>query len=230
MNTDIFIRSYVNDFRWLTYSLKSINQRAKGFRDIHIVVPQGQAEHLKHLTLEKVHECPVYGDDYLGQQITKMMADTYTDADFILHIDSDTVFTQDVTPDTFIIDGKPIIYHEPYSKVGLEPWYPVVSEVLGWAPENEFMRRFPFVYPRWLYGDFRGYLETLYYDSFENYVSSRPHRSFSEFNIIGEFAWKTHHDKFTWRNPHDDPTYVRQFRSWDGIDGHLLELDKLTDG
>lgn len=228
MTTDIFIRSYVNDLCWLTYSLKSINQRAKGFRDIHIVVPQGQAEHLKHLTLEKIHECPIYGDDYLGQQITKLMADTYTDADFILHIDSDTVFTQDVTPDTFVVDGKPIIYHEPYSKVGLEPWYPVVSEVLGWAPENEFMRRFPFVYPRWIYKLLRGYIEEKYSMSFEQYVVNRPYRSFSEFNIIGEYAWKKHHDQFEWRDPLADPTYVRQFRSWDGLDQHLEEIEELT--
>lgn len=228
MTTDIFIRSYVNDFRWLVYSLKSINQRAKGFRDIHIVVPSGQAEHLKHLTLEKIHECPVYGDDYIGQQITKMMADTYTDADFILHIDSDTVFTQDVTPDTFIINGKPIIYHEPYSKVGYEPWYPVVSEVLGWAPENEFMRRFPFVYPRCIYKLLRSYIEEKYSIPFEQYVANRPCRGFSEFNIIGEYAWKKCHDQFEWRDPLVDPTYVRQFRSWDGIDEHLEEIEELT--
>lgn len=225
---DIFIRSYSGDFCWLAYALRALHQRVKGFRQVHIVVPAGQAEQLKHLTEEKVYECPIYADDYLGQQITKLMADTYSDADYIMHVDSDLIFTKEVTPETFIVDGKPIIYYEPYSVVGMEPWYPIVSEVLGWNPENEFMRRFPFVYPRWIYADLRKYLEERYSNTLENYISSRPYRSFSEFNTMGEFAWTIHHDKFTWRNPHEDPTYVRQFRSWDGIDNHIKELEEMT--
>lgn len=225
---DIFIRSYPGDFNWLAYSLKSIHSKTKGFRDIHIVVPQGSSELLRHLTLEKVHECPTYSDDYKGQQITKLMADTYSDADYILHMDSDTVFTRDVTPETFIVDGKPIIYYEPYSRVGMEPWHPIVSEVLGWSPENEFMRRFPFVYPRWLYKRFRGFIEEKYFVPFDEYVSSRPYRSFTEFNIVGEYAWKKYHDKFEWRDPLSDPTYVRQFRSWDGLCAHKEEIEELT--
>mgnify|MGYP003657265310 CR=1 FL=1 len=227
MTTDIFIRSYSGDFPWLSYALKSINMRAKGFRDIHIVVPEGQGEYLKHLTLEKVHECPIYSDDYLGQQITKMMADTYTDADFILHFDSDTVFTQEVTPETFVVNGKPVIYHEPYSKLPGCPWQPLVTDVLGWEPEHEFMRRFPFVYPRWMYKKLRGFLEEKYSMPTEQYVSNRPYRHFSEFNIIGAYVWKMHHDKFEWRDPLADPTYVRQFRSWDGLDRHIEEVNAL---
>ena len=131
MTTDIFIRSYSGDFKWLAYALKSLNMRSKGFRDIHIVVPAGQSSLLSHLTVEKIHECPVYSDDYLGQQITKLMADTYTDADYIMHFDSDTVLTADVTPDTFIVNGKPINYYEPYAKLEGCPWQPIVAKICG---------------------------------------------------------------------------------------------------
>jgi hypothetical protein len=227
-SVDVFIRSYSGDFRWLNYALKALHKRARRFGDVHIVVPIGHKEQLSHLTQEKIYECPVYADDYIGQQITKLMADTYCKSDYIMHVDSDLIFTSDVMPENFIVDGKPIIYYEPYSVVGMEPWYPIVSEVLGWNPEHEFMRRFPFVYPRWLYGELRNYLETRYSNTLENYISSRPYRSFSEFNILGEYAWKMHHDKFTWRNPHEDPTYVRQFRSWDGIDQYVDTLEELT--
>ena len=229
MTTDIVIRSYHGDFKWLGYALKSINMRAKGFRDIHVIVPEGQGHALKHLTVEKVHECPVYSDDYLGQQITKLMADTYTDADYILHFDSDTIFTQDVTPENFVVDGKTIQYHEPYSKLPGCPWQPIVAEVLGWTPENEFMRRFPFVYPRWIYRKLRGFLEEKYFVPIERMIMERPYRSFSEFNIIGEYAWTKYHDQFEWRDPLTDPTYVRQFRSWDGIDAHIEEVKKLLE-
>lgn len=225
---DILIRSYDKDFRWLTYALRSILLRAKGFRKTHIIVPQGQAEQLKHLTLEKVHECSIYSDDYLGQQITKLMADTYTDADYIMHIDSDTVFFRDVSPETFIINGKPIIYYEPYETVGVLPWKPIVTEVLGWAPIYEFMRRFPFIYPRWLYAELRNFIENKHSMSLESYITRRPYRSFSEFNTLGEYAWRKHNSDFTWRNPHEDQVYIKQFRSWDGISQYLDELNDLT--
>jgi hypothetical protein len=39
MTTDIFIRSYRNDFKWLEYCLKSCHQKARGFGKIHIAVP-----------------------------------------------------------------------------------------------------------------------------------------------------------------------------------------------
>jgi hypothetical protein len=227
MTTDIFIRSYSGDFQWLAYALKSLNMRAKGFRDIHIVVPSGQAHLLSHLTLEKVHECPVYSDDYLGQQITKMMADTYTDADFIMHFDSDTVLTADVTPDTFIVDGKPINYYEPYTKLDDCPWRPIVTDVLGWEPEYEFMRRHPFVYPRSIYHKLRGYLTEKYFISFEQYVMNRQYRSFSEFNVLGAYAWRYYKDLFDWRDPHNNPTYVKQFWSWGGINHNIQELEEL---
>lgn len=227
-STDIVIRSYRGDFEWLGYALKSLHARASGFGQIHIVVPQGDKHLLSQLTAEKLHECPVYTDDYLGQQITKLLADTYSEADYIMHWDSDTVLTAPLTPSDFVINGKPVIYYEPYDIVGCEPWQPVVAEVLGWSPEHEFMRRHPFVYPRWLYAELRAFLEERHGRPLEAYIVSRPYRSFTEFNVLGAYAWEKHRHRFTWRDPHGDPVYVRQFRSWDGLDSHREEVESLV--
>lgn len=226
--TDIVIRSYRGDFGWLGYALSTLHARSSGFRQIHIVVPQGDKHLLSHLTAEKIYECPNYVDDYLGQQITKLLADTYSDADYIMHWDSDTLLTQPLSPADLIVEGKPIVYYESYDKVGREPWQPIVSEVLGWAPEHEFMRRHPFVYPRWLYAEVRKFLEERHGQTLESYIVGRPYRSFSEFNVLGAYAWEKHRDKFTWRDPHGDPVYVRQFRSWDGLGAHEAEIQTLV--
>lgn len=224
--TDILIRSYRGDFGWLAYALKSLHANSSGFRHIHVVVPQGDGHLLAALTQETVHECPAYGDDYLGQQITKMMSDAYSGADYIMCWDSDTMLVSKMSPLDLIIDGKPIVYYDRYETLQT-PWQPIVAEVLGWVPEFEFMRRHPFVYPRWLFREVREYLENRHGVSLESYIIGRPFRSFSEFNVLGAYAWQFHPDKFTWLNPSGGPTYVRQFRSWDGLENNIVEVEQL---
>ena len=221
------IRSYNGDFGWLGYALRTLHARASGFRHIHIVMPASDRALLDNFTVEKVHACRDYEDDYLGQQVTKLFADIYSDADFFVHWDSDTMLTSELTPGHLMVDRKPIIYYEPYSKVGCEPWQPIVTEVLGWEPEYEFMRRHPFMYPRWLYGEVRAYLEERHGKPLEEYITSRPYRSFTEFNVLGAYAWEKHHGKFTWLDPSAGPVYVRQFRSWDGLAQHEQEVHAL---
>ena len=226
-SVDLFIRSYKKDFEWLSYCLKSCAKSAKGFRQVHIVVPHGDQHELNHLTLEKVHICPRYAEDYLGQQVTKLNADLYSDADFICHIDSDTVWLHDVSPKDFIHKGKAIVYYEPYDKIGECPWQAIVEEAIGWKPEFEFMRRPPHTFPRWLYKDMRDHLQATHKVPFDTFVATRPDRRFSEYNTLGAYAWKHHRDKFEWRDPRQDKDTVRQFWSWGGIDAHREELSNL---
>jgi hypothetical protein len=226
-SVDLFIRSYRGDFEWLAHCLKSCELFARGFRDIHIVVPEGDGHLLKHLTKEKVHECPKYPDDYLGQQVTKLLADTYTDSDYVCHFDSDTIWTKPISPELLITEGRPIAFYEPYSKLEGCHWQPIVAETLGWIPQFEFMRRHPFVYPRWIYNELRAYLEARHRTPLANYVTSRPHKSFSEFNVLGAFAWEKFRSKFEWKDPHQEEVYVRQFWSWGGIHECLPEIEKI---
>lgn len=226
-SVDLFIRSYKKDFEWLSYCLKSCAKSAKGFRQIHIVVPHGDQHELNHLTLEKVHICPRYAEDYLGQQVTKLNADLYSDADFICHIDSDTVWLHDVSPKDFIHKGKAIMYYEPYDKIGECPWQPIIEEAVGWKPEFEFMRRPPHTFPRWIYKEMRDFLQTAHKVPFDTFVATRPDRRFSEYNTLGAYAWKHHRDKFDWRPPEQDKPTVKQFWSWGGLDSNRQELDTI---
>ena len=93
MKVSIFIRTYSKDLVWLDYALRSIHKHAKGFYEIVVCIPIDQVHLLSHLTAERVVTCPVYPNDYIGQQISKLNAHKYCKGDYILFTDSDCIFT-----------------------------------------------------------------------------------------------------------------------------------------
>lgn len=227
-SVDIFIRTYSKDLQWLAYSLQSIHKFCKGFRDIIIVIPEGQKHLLDgfNLTQEKVFTCPGYKDDYMGQQITKICADQYSDAEYIMYGDSDTLITQVLRPEYLFKKGKPIILKTSYEKLGnAVPWKAVTEKALGFQVEFEFMRRHPFLYRSSTLKALREYMKELHVKEMSDYVNEQPERKFSEFNAIGAFADKFEQDKYYFQNTETEelpPLYVRQFRSWDGITDEVL--------
>lgn len=225
MKTDIFIRSYEKDFLWLGYCLKSIVKNTRGFSEIHVAVPCSDIEHIKHLTLEKTHGVAENCSGYLAQQITKLYADKYCTADYILHVDSDCVFTENVTPESFFVNGKPIMLQE---KNVDSPWYDVAESALGWRDEHEYMRRMPIIYPRWIYQEFREWFFCHNNVSIDQWICSQPPFKFSEFNTLGTWAKKFHQDAFTWLEPSDVPIVCKQYWSWGGIKDSIQQLEEIT--
>src|SRR5947209_4154135 len=107
---DLFIRSYWKDLEWLRFCLASIQRYCHGFRSVIVVVPRSTAPWLRRVSLPphvRVEFCRDYPDDYLGQQVTKLLADNFSDADYICHVDSDCVFFRPTSPEDLIVDGKP---------------------------------------------------------------------------------------------------------------------------
>ena len=100
MNVDIFIRTYEKDLEWLKYALKSIHLHVTGYRNIVITIPN--ASLLSGCSVEKVIQVKDLKDGYLGQQLTKMTANLYTDADAIVFWDSDVIACE---PES-IVTGK----------------------------------------------------------------------------------------------------------------------------
>lgn len=142
----------------------------------------------------------------MSAQCQKCWADVHCPgADFILHTDSDCIFTEPVTPDDYCVNGKPVMLYEEYSKLPGVPWKPVVEAVLKRPVQHEFMRRHPQVNPRGVYNDLRAHLESIHGMPFTQYVESRQGAypwGFTEHNIIGAFAfdhpqWK---DAYHWHN------------------------------
>lgn len=216
MTADIFIRSYAADFKWLEYSLLSCKKFAKGFDAIHIAVPEQDKHLLSHLTLESVHAIsPSCNDGYLDQQITKLYADDFCKSEYIFHLDSDCIWKKPVTPECFFKNGKPIILAE---EGVVSPWPEITEKTLGWRDTKEYMRRLPIVYPRWVYGEFRQWIENKHGMSIRQWIALQPYRSFSEFNTLGQWLYRFHNEKFEWLHPSDAEVFAEQFWSWGGVE------------
>lgn len=225
---DIFIRTYDADLKWLAYSLQSIHKFCRGFRNIIIVIPEKQKHLLDgfNLTQEKVFTCPEYKDDYMGQQVTKICADQYSDAEYFMYGDSDTLLTQELRPEYLFREDKPIILKTSYEKLGnAVPWKKITERALGFNIEFEFMRRHPFLYRSSTLKALREHMKQVHQKEVAEYVMAQPDRGFSEFNAVGAFADEFEYDKYYFQDTETEPLpplYVRQFFSWGGITPEVL--------
>jgi hypothetical protein len=235
---DLFIRSYWKDLEWLHFCLESAYRYCHGFRSVIVVVPHSTEPWLRRAILRhqvRIEFCRDYRDDYLGQQVTKLLADTFSEADYICHVDSDCVFCRPTSPADFIVAGKPRILMQSNALLGRHrPWQKPTETFLGCQVLDDFMRHPPFTFPRSLYSHLRQHVLAAHGMDIESYILAQPPRGFSEFNVLGAFAWQYHHDQFLWvdtavSSP-PDPN-CRWYWSWGGIDpATRKEIQDLLDG
>lgn len=223
MRHEIFIRTYKGDIEWLQYCLRSLKKFGSGFDRIRIVAPIYQLETFKAAGFSDVETCPVYHDDYLGQQITKLYADTYTGTDCtVTYVDSDCFFTRPFHVDDLLDSiGRPVFLMTPYSKIGNDvPWRPITESALKCEVEFEFMRRLPITVRAVDIKDFRDWFRQVHGKSVETYVSQQPHRSFSEFNVLGAWLYSTRTNEYAWLHTEQEQlpeVVLRQGWSWGGL-------------
>lgn len=205
MTIDIFIKSYENDFKFLEYLLYSIRKNVTGYNEVIIVIPKGSTGFPMHVLPDSgvIKEVEEKGDGYLFQQFIKMTAFSYCHADYIMYVDSDCAFHKE-TDLQKVVKKKPEILYTHYSRVGdAICWKQPTETFLGVSLEYEFMRRLPLVYKRKT-------LENLYAMKglgLEKYIMSRKNRQFSEFNVIGAYAFMNENKEYTFVNT-DDWQYV----------------------
>jgi hypothetical protein len=234
----LFIRSYWKDLDWLVLCLASVQRYCHDFDEVVVVVPRSTEAWLKRIDLPRVGRlelCPNYRDDYLGQQATKLAADTFTDATFICHVDSDCIFVRDTAPDDFIVDTRARIARRPIERLGRErPWQRPTEKFLGWAVRHDFMLHPPFTFPRWLYDSVRRHAVAAHGVDLETYLDAQPPRGFSEFNVLGAYAWRCAPDRFLWAHANEDQPprdpHCRWYWSWGGLDRYTrLEIQQILD-
>jgi len=188
------------------------------------VVPERSAKRLGRwdLDADRIVVCEDFADDYLGQQVTKLHADLFTDAELIVHLDSDCVVRRPLRPvDLCDWRGRPRIAISPHSVFGGRgPWQRGTERLLGWPIHFDYMRRQPLAYPRWLYPALRRYAKLLHGVSLADYVLAQAPMDFSEFNGLGAFAHRHCPQQFAWEvSPSSgyDESHARIFWSWEGI-------------
>lgn len=225
MKVSIFIRTYRADIKWLDYCLKSIHKNLTGCGEIVICIPTGQEHLLKSLTAEKVIVCKTYKDDYIGQQVSKLEAYRHCKGEYILFVDSDVVFFPGADVRDYFKDNLPVILYDKYENVGEAiVWKPVVEKLFKETVNFEFMRRAPQLFHKKTLENF-----SKSFSDIENYAISQPHRKFSEFNILGFYAWKNEREnykfieaKFTTGSHENEIDSLpqnrsKQFWSWSGL-------------
>jgi hypothetical protein len=209
MNVDILIRSYAKDEPWLKYCLRSVVKFCHGFRNVVVIVPEydqfvfawveGYARNI-HLR--------TYPGNRLKPMLECMSQLCYADqycrgADMVLHTDSDCVFTQDVTPDTYMKDGKPIILARSYDSLRGQPsycWRASTENCLRTQVSHETMVRHPSVYWIDLYKSFRDKVESVQGIPFHEYTTNGPNVFpwyWAEFPALGFWAMKEFPTKYT---------------------------------
>lgn len=216
---DIYIKTFRRDFPWLEWCLKSIEKYAKGFRKVIVQSPikpdiEGDYEWVQSEDQEPT---------YLDQQSKKLNADFITDSDFILYMDSDCVFTREVTPEEFLVDGKPTWLVTPFSEARDDQsvWIPCMEEFTGKKPTHECMRRHPFFVPRWALAEVRKFCEYKHSKTLNDYIISRSvpgnplALTFSEWNCLGWFLYSFHNDKIHWIDESKD--HVPEACCWQGF-------------
>lgn len=245
MNTDIFYVTYGKDAEWFKWSLQTVIKNLSGFRGIHVVCPEQDIPtfreilslHPSSFTLHPSKDWPGLG--YYWQQWVKMTADTYTDADFICHIDSDVFVKEKCDISEFFVEGKPSWLWSTYAECPDTPWKRPTEKATGFPCDREYMQGFPFIIERETYGVARRWIRKVHGVTEEEYirkshVSTEP-PSFSEFNFLGNIANRERGDQYFWVDRNHCPWpagfhKTRQFWSHAPLEDHIPEIRQMLDG
>lgn len=215
---DIFIKTRPHDYPWLEWCLKSIDKYASGFNSIQVLTDSHWDFGINKNDNLYTIDTPPKEPGYLWQQVCKLHADNhmgykedYDPNDLILFQDSDTIFTRPFSPSDFLRDGKPIWLYDPLDKARPDQhaWVAPMEKFLGKKPEYEFMRRHPFIAPRWALEEMRKFCQYKHGKSLEDYIMGEAIPGhplalrFSEWNCLGFFLWEFHHDKVCWLRPEE---------------------------
>jgi hypothetical protein len=215
MKVDIFIKSYKDDFKWLKYCLQSVSKFVTGYNEIIIIIPEGE-RHLINFPLPErtfVHTLKEEGHGYMFQQYVKMIAPNYCGAEYIMYVDSDCIFHSPVNVQDLITDGKPQILMTNYNELGSCPWQKPTADFIGQVPEFEFMRRHCLIYHK----DTLVNLVTWFKQDLKSYILGITSRTFSEFNVMGFYAYLYERDKYNFvdtKNWTYTPAIVNQYHSY----------------
>lgn len=205
MKVEILYVTFNRDLEWLKFSLRSILKYARGFSGVTIVVPtydldlflqfeKWSTPGLK-IVVKNFLEYP--GKGFVHHLAMKCYADVFCpNADLVLHMDPDCLFHGPVSPDDYIVDGKPVLVVEPYEVVKLyhEPryyWRRITEEALKFDCKYETMCRHPAVHYKWLYPQMRSFMERVHTTPFLDFVLKQKNsfpQGFGEFNTLGSFA------------------------------------------
>ncbi|HEU4340033.1 MAG TPA: hypothetical protein VFU31_00535 [Candidatus Binatia bacterium] len=199
---EIFIVSYAPDIPYLRHNLKSIEKFCTGFSGVTVLVP-------KHDELEFLNLAQDFGNKlielktyvvpkskklwHIAHQLQKCYADKWCPgAEYVLHTDSDCIFTRPTTPaDFFAVGWKPILCIEPFSRIGSNPWKSVIDAALKIDSRYETMRRHGAIHPLDIYSRFRDFMTRIHSQKIDKWWMEQKADypwGVTEFNFLGNYV------------------------------------------
>lgn len=216
MKVSVLIVTFRKDIDFACYSFASLKKFATGFHELVVVVPTPDVE----LFTAAAEVCaPVFaqgvrvvgfderpGKGMLHHMVKILAADELCpDADAILHLDADCLFTSPVTPADYLENGKPVIFRQRYENFrqcdSRYSWKACVRNATGIDPEWETMVRHPNTYLRSIYPLVRDIIGNHVQQDWAEYILSCRNvypQTFAEFPTIGAVAIQCDPNAYHW--------------------------------
>lgn len=235
----IFIPTFEGDLKWLDVCLRSIDKYwTSPFAPI-IAADNGCRGKIRDSGRD-IRYVFRWSDGRRDQVYLKMMADTMvdTEAETILFMDSDCLFTKPSCTDDFCRHGLPMIKMMSYQKLYamypehasiLQAYKRSIWECLNVGTAYEYMRVQPFLFFKDTVTDVRIEIELRSCKTLQEVMVRYPSNTFSEFNFFGAYAHDQEDDRYCFLTPENwGESRVRQFHSWTSSpDSEKEEIDRI---
>lgn len=205
MTLDIVIRSYWRDEAWLRLAIRSITRFASGYREIVVVLPQASAarvdlDALNSVAPVRLSLCAGFPDDYLGQQLTKLYADTHSDAEIIVHLDSDQVFVAPCDLREALLDGGRcrVAVDSGGRRPRTDPWRRCPETFFGRGFGWDLCTAPPLALPREVYSGLRAECLARHGVTIDDYARRATAARFSEQALLRAYALVHAPQWFSW--------------------------------
>lgn len=229
MNCAIFMVTFRRDLEFAEYSFRSVDKFCSGFGDRIVAVPTQDKAMFKEVaepygfTVKSFDEWPEKG--FVHHEAIICEADQWCpNADAILHLDADCLFTGPVTPEHYMLDGKLILYRERYEGFRMHPnrygWKETVKRATGIDPEWETMCRHPAVHWPKTYALTRTIITLHTGMPANDYIRSCRNtypQGFAEFPTLGAVAVERYPDDYCFIEQAHDSTDIRRDKSRDKV-------------
>lgn len=220
MRCAIVIVSYRPDLHWLSYCLRFLRRNFKEpgtpivvrlEPDCREVVDTWRIPNVTYLFLEP------WPDGYHFQMYQKLIADTHTDADLIILVDSDLMLLRPLYLDDIIIDGKIPIDFLPWNESPEAElvWRDPTSRIMGMDLHSDLMAGAPFPFWRETFGAVRNHIEKTNRMSYgEAVYSTTPFTTagfgghtfrWSDYEAMNLYASAYESERYFLRNRHTQP-------------------------
>jgi hypothetical protein len=215
----------VSDFDWLQWCLRCIRRHCTGFAGITLAIPARDAEALKPIAAEHAkakggiplrirmfNEPP--GKGMLMHMVVMGSADEFVpkDTTHVLHVDSDVMFKEPVTPSDYFVGDKPVYVWRSYASLSemrggqvvtsdCAQWKGPTEAQLGLSTDCYGMCRHPVGFPVGFYAPYRNHIAAVHGKPYPEFMLSGRNafpQDRMDFTAMGAFAHAAMRDKFHW--------------------------------